>query len=249
MVGNTEPFHVSRIDDRMVPVRASSSLLLPVCAGVLAACAQGGALDPVLGTGSGGAHEVTGVGGAGSSGLAGSASSSTSSSSGEGASGAGGSGGMGAGGMGTGGAGGTASCDFGAPAPCSGATQLQSIDGDQHNDTRTATGETSEWFDIEVLEAVSSIISFPQLSYTATLVPPAGTSYGLFVYTGNKSGPKCTATPVEGTGTPLAVTDTWSDTPTVDDSRWISIEVRYLSGTACGPTDLWTLTVEGHTHP
>jgi hypothetical protein len=114
---------------------------------------------------------------------------------------------------------------------------------------RTATGNTSAWFDVEVMEAVSSLLSYPQLSYTVTLVSPPGTLYGLFVYPGTGSGPSCFAQAKHGSGNPATVSDTWSDTPVVDDSTWITVEVRYLSGGACGPSDLWTLTVAGHTNP
>jgi hypothetical protein len=126
---------------------------------------------------------------------------------------------------------------------------LQAIAGDQHNDTRTATGNTSHWYSVDVQEQVSSFTSYPQLSYTVTLASPPGTSYGLFVYEGDGSGPTCFAAAMPGTGNPATVTDAWSDTPIADDSRWITIEVRYLSGEACGPSDLWTLAVEGHTQP
>jgi hypothetical protein len=125
---------------------------------------------------------------------------------------------------------------------------LQSIDGDQNHDVRTATGNTSRWLTLEVVEAVSSIIDFPSLSYTATLTSPPGTSYGLFVYTGDSSGPSCFSAAKQGTGNPAVVTDSWGDTLGVDDTTWITLEVRYLSGGACGPNDEWTLTVEGNTN-
>jgi hypothetical protein len=32
-----------------------------------------------------------------------------------------------------------------------------------------------------------------------------------------------------------------------DDHRHLSIEVKYVSGTACGAAAQWTLTVTGHT--
>jgi len=47
-------------------------------------------------------------------------------------------------------------------------------------------------------------------------------------------------------GTPQTVTNTWGDTLGVDDSTWITLEVRHLSGEACGASDQWTLTVAGH---
>lgn len=112
---------------------------------------------------------------------------------------------------------------------------------------RTATGDSSRWFKIQVVEAVSSIIDFPSLSYTATLTSPPSTSYGLFVYTGDDFAPTCSG-PKQGTGNPAVVTDSWGDTLTVDDTTWLTLEVRYLSGGACGPSNEWTLTIEGNTH-
>jgi hypothetical protein len=94
---------------------------------------------------------------------------------------------------------------------------------------------------------VSSLFDYPDLSYTATLQSPAGTSYGLFVYTGDGSGPTCFASAQQGTGNPAKVSDSWGDTPVLDDGTWLTVEVRYLSGNACGPSDKWTLTVKGHT--
>lgn len=129
---------------------------------------------------------------------------------------------------------------------CPNATQLQSIAGDENHDVRTASGETSAWFNVLVEEAVSSILDYPGLSYTVTLASPASTSYGLFVYTGGGS-PTCFGAAKQGTGSPATVHDSWSDSIGIDDSTWITIEVRYLSGGACGPSDQWTLTVAGHT--
>jgi hypothetical protein len=44
------------------------------------------------------------------------------------------------------------------------------------------------------------------------------------------------------------VSSTWGDTLGVDDTRWLTLEVRYISGEMC-PSDPWTLTVKGHTNP
>jgi hypothetical protein len=95
---------------------------------------------------------------------------------------------------------------------------------------------------------VNAIFDYPRLSYTATLASPPGAQYDLFVYTGDDYGPICSG-PQQAAGTPATFTDTWGDTIGVDDSTWITFEVRHASGDACGPSDLWTLTVRGHTHP
>lgn len=125
---------------------------------------------------------------------------------------------------------------------------MSAVDGDRNNDTRTLKGTTSKWFKVLVNEAVSSIISYPQLSYTATLTAPLGMDFDLFEYDGTFSAPSCSGNPKHATGTPESVTDTWGDTLGGEDTRWLTLEVRYISGEMC-PSDPWTLTVKGHTHP
>jgi hypothetical protein len=202
----------------------------------LLACATGSDLEP-------GFEQQPGVGGSGDGG-AGAATSSTTSSTSSG----GGEGGAGEGGAG-GGQGGGGPCDFTAPKSCSIADALPEIKGDDGNDLRTASGTTSRWFHIYVSESVSSPVTFPQLSYTATLSSPPGMDYDLYVYTGDDQGPNCLATPVKGTGNPESVTDTWGDSIAAEDGTWLALEVRYVSGSDCGPGDTWTLEIEGHTDP
>ena len=86
-------------------------------------------------------------------------------------------------------------------------------------------------------------------SYTATLKSPPGMPFDLYVYTGDASSPNCLATPVLGSGTPESVSDQWPDVVFQDDSRWITFEVRSVSGQPCTPTAKWTLTVVGNTMP
>jgi hypothetical protein len=53
---------------------------------------------------------------------------------------------------------------------------------------------------------------------------------------------------MQATGVPEAITAQWDDTNGNDD-RWVTLEVRYVSGQACGGAAKWTLTVAGHTIP
>ncbi len=154
-------------------------------------------------------------------------------------------GGMGAGGSGAGGQGG--SCNFAAPNTCTAPKKLSQIRGDKGSDTRTDTGVGSMWFKIYVEESVSSIIDFPPLSYTATLQSPAGMDYDLYIYTGDDKGIDCQDSPNKGSGTPEKIKQQWGDTIAVEDGTWLSIEVRYVSGSACGPADNWTFTIKGNT--
>jgi hypothetical protein len=92
-------------------------------------------------------------------------------------------------------------------------------------------------------------VSYPQLSYTASLVSPQGMDYDLYVYSGNSAAPDCGATSEKATGNPEQVSATWGDTIGTEDGTWLALEIRYVSGDACGPEANWTLTVAGHTNP
>jgi hypothetical protein len=123
--------------------------------------------------------------------------------------------------------------------------ELTSIDGDAGSDTRTVSGTTSAWFKV----FVNDVTNFASNeSYTATLVSPPGMVFRLFAYTGDGMMTKCLGTAIPGVGMPLTVSAQWSD-GLGDDSRWISLEVRYESGQECNPAPKWTLTVKGNTNP
>jgi hypothetical protein len=111
---------------------------------------------------------------------------------------------------------------------------------------RTATGSTSKWFKVLVHDPVN--LGFDNESYTATLQSPAGMDFDLFAYDGDASAPDCFAAAVQAAGNPESITESWSDGLGNDD-RWITLEVRYVSGQLCGAAAKWTLTVEGHTSP
>lgn len=218
----------------------------------LAACGQGGGFETTFTPGTGGAGG--GFGGAGGSGSSDTTSGEATTGTGSATAGAGGAGGdpgttsssssSSSGSTGSGGAG----CDYAYPNTCLGAEELTAVDGDRNNDTRSVKGTTSKWLKILVNEAVSSIVSYPKLSYTATLTTPSGMDFDLFEYDGDASTPSCAGDPKHAMGSPESVTDTWGDTVTSDDTRWLTLEVRYISGEMC-PSDPWTLTVKGHTHP
>ncbi len=127
------------------------------------------------------------------------------------------------------------------------AQEIPEIAGDENNDTRTVHGTTSTWLKIKVKEAVSSIIDFPATSYTATLDSPPGMNYDLYLYTGDATAPTCGGQPDHAVGTPEKFGASWGDTLNSDDTKWITLEVRYISGMECGPAAEWTLTVVGNT--
>jgi hypothetical protein len=206
----------------------------------LAACATGNDVSATFSAGGGGG---AGQGGAGEGASSVEASTSTSEAASSSASSGTSSGtSTGAGGSGAGGSG----CDFSTEETCAMATEITSIDGDQNSDTRTVKGTTSAWYMVQVKEA-SLLIK--QVSYTATLVSPPGMVFKLFAYTGDATMLDCLGEAEPGVGNPPSVTGIWPDNFGPDDSAWISLEVRYISGDVCDPALQWTLTVQGHTNP
>ncbi len=175
------------------------------------------------------------TGGVGSGGGESSGTSSTGgSSSGEGAGGSSSSSGSGGG-----------SCSYTATDACGSSIEIPSIAGDDGSDMRVVTGQTSAWYKLYVEETVSDIFDYPSLSFSADLQSPAGVSYGLFIYPGDDSSPSCSGgTPGSGTP-PSSYYADWGDNPGSDDSTWFTLEVRYLSGGACGADAQWTLTIQG----
>jgi hypothetical protein len=226
------------------------SIVLAACSlGLLAACATG-----VTETGG----EDDGFGGSGFGGDMGTGgvvdppttSSTTTTSSTGGFGGMGG--GMGVGG-GTGGQGAGLVCDFTHLNTCETASAMSPVDGDDSSPASVVTGDTSDWFEIHVVESSGSIFE-ADLSFTATLDIPAGMDYDLIVHMGSDGGgPNCNATPIVGTSNgngQKTVSQGWDDSQPIggeDDSRWLSIEVLHVSGQDCGPGYQWTLTVEGNT--
>ena len=83
----------------------------------------------------------------------------------------------------------------------------------------------------------------------AGAVSRASGDYDLFVKQGQEDGsPNCGAAEKKGTlsGTSESVSDDWSDDQGIggeDDSVWLNIEVRHVSGNECNAT--WSLTVKG----
>lgn len=241
-----------------------------VAAATLIACAEGSQIEDTAGaggslpSGSGGAPGLGGGGGdddgsstRASSSAAGTTSSAVSSTS------SGGEGGAGEGGAGDGGAGSTTGattsattgsgvvCDFTSPNDCAGAENLGAVAGDENGAAVVVQGTTSKWFKIRVEERASGI-SETDLSYSVSLTSPAGMNYDLYVLEGPQDGnPNCNAAPKVGqsNGTAEVVSASWDDDQGFggeDDSVWLSIEVRHLSGEMCDLDDRWTLSIQGY---
>ena len=145
---------------------------------------------------------------------------------------------------GAGGGGGAGGCSFTSSDTCINAAELPSIHGDTGSDTRTVKGSTSAWFKVLVVEDSNFSNG---LSYTASLVSPPGFLFQLFAYEGDSAVPNCLGEAHVAVGSPPSVSNAWNDNFGSDDDRWISFEVRYISGQVCDPAPEWTLTVQGHT--
>ena len=150
----------------------------------------------------------------------------------------------GAGGQGQAGGGGQGgACDPAAPNGCDSATDLGTVSGDAGNDVKTQTGSGSEWLQLYITEDAGP---GNPLSYTATLTSPGNTKYDLYVHDGDANGIMCNAAPIPGSGAPEVVTEAWDDSTFGggNDGRWLSLEVRYVTGADCDAE--WSLTVAGN---
>jgi hypothetical protein len=153
-------------------------------------------------------------------------------------------------GVDSGGGGGTTSCA--SPNACLGATDLGSVSGDTGAGVKTATGTGSQWFSIRVTEDDSSISPMTLLA-KAELVSPPGTNFDVFLYLpGGSSGQECSAVKSSSTNASGldSTTAEWGETGVFsngsDDSRTVSVEVRWISG-PCSAATPWTLTIKGNT--
>jgi len=137
-----------------------------------------------------------------------------------------------------------------APAACAGATDLGSVSGDTGAGVKSATGSTSQWFKVRLSEDDSDVFG-TSMQVRATLVSPAGSNFDLYMYlAGNSSAVECSAVTKSSTTTGTDVTShEWGETGTFsngsDDDRWVTLEVRHVSGT-CAAANKWTLTVNGN---
>jgi hypothetical protein len=151
-------------------------------------------------------------------------------------------------GGGGGGDGGTTSC--GPVNTCPNATNLGTVRGDTGSDVVSATGYQSQWLFVNVTEADSG---FPgsDLYMVAQLTSPPGVNFDLFIYEGNTNPPlQCSSVKRQSTSTAALdeISHSWGEgfIPNgSDDSKLITIEVRWVSGT-CDPSKKWSLTVYGN---
>jgi hypothetical protein len=138
------------------------------------------------------------------------------------------------------------------PNTCPSATLLGKMSGDTSGPDLSSKGDTAEWLVADVTENDNSPLGVP-MKLTATLTSPPGMNFDLYVYLGaNVNSVECTtvkASSMQGVGQTDSVNFEWGELGAlangVDDSRHVSVEVRYVSGT-CQASEQWSLTLHGH---
>ncbi len=122
---------------------------------------------------------------------------------------------------------------------CSGATSLNSVDGDGNSST-SATGKNEQWFKI-VVKDTFNVATNEQVRIDLT--SPAGANYDLYTRCGSCS--STTYVGGAGAGGTETISYQWNDGYFSTDNRTIYIGVIVNSVNTCA--DKWTLTVRGNT--
>jgi hypothetical protein len=147
---------------------------------------------------------------------------------------------------GSSGTGGTAACDTPTDA-CTSAKSLGTVSGDTGGASVNGGGTQSTWFSVRVTEDDNGVLG-TKLRVKIVLGSPAAANYDLFAYvdTGSDqlscSGPTASSTNASGQD---SVDLKWGEGSVAngsDDSRTVSIEVRWISGSC----DAFTLTATGN---
>lgn len=143
-------------------------------------------------------------------------------------------------------------CSYAANTTCNTATLLSEIPGDEGAPRVTQTGTITTFLRLQVRETQFDPIEGDEepLSYKLVLTSPPGMDFDVFSQEGpNDGGVVCTGTMLTGTeaGQVDTLASTWADNidfgDDKDDHRWISVEVRYVSGSACDDDARWTLAI------
>lgn len=145
----------------------------------------------------------------------------------------------------TGVGGGGNTCNYDAPNSCLSADTVTEIAGDAGEDVRVISGTTERFIKVFVAETVGSVISYPDLKFTARLDNSPGMDFDLHVYAAD-SEPHCDEEAVEATTEPAIVVGSWNDDLNSDDGRWMVFEIVYAGGQECGQNAEWTLTIAGN---
>ncbi|AKU98658.1 hypothetical protein AKJ09_05322 [Labilithrix luteola] len=135
---------------------------------------------------------------------------------------------------------------------CATGTSLGSVSGDTKSDVVTAQGSTSQWFNVRVTEDDTGIFGTSERAKVSLTSPP-GSNFDLYVYLPSSDTLECSAVTKSSTSTAAvdSVSIEWGEGSGLangsDDSRTVTVEVRYVSGT-CAAGTKWTLSVQGNTN-
>lgn len=134
---------------------------------------------------------------------------------------------------------------------CQTPTMLGQISGDTNSPMLTAMGYQSAWLRVRVTEDYNDILNGRSLRALVRLTSPASADFDVFTYV-NKSDDEIECSTTIGTptmnGTVNEVKAQWGEggSPNAsNDSRWLSIEIRPVSG-RCNPSQTWQLVVQGN---
>jgi hypothetical protein len=134
---------------------------------------------------------------------------------------------------------------------CSSAMMLGTVSGDTGNVKLSGMGYQSAWFRVRVTEDDSDVFGLT-LRVGAKITSPSGAAFDAFIYVNSGSDVvECATTTGTTTtaGNVKTVHAEWGEGSISngnDDGRFASIEVRPAAGAACGPTQTWSLEVEGN---
>lgn len=127
---------------------------------------------------------------------------------------------------------------------------LGQISGDSNSPMLTAMGYQAAWFRVRVSEDVGGLDGYA-LHALAKLTSPAAADFDVFIYVNTSNDTVECTTKVGTTTTSGAVNEvkaSWGEGTFSNgepDDRWMSIEVRPVSG-MCAPSQTWQLVVQGN---
>lgn len=133
---------------------------------------------------------------------------------------------------------------------CPGASGIGQVSGDTGSRTIGTSGSEATWIKFQVTEDDDALVGAP-MSFTVTLISPAGADFDLYVYRGMEGGSTgCNGFMEQSTSAGQDSVDmAWGEglaANGLDDGVWVAVEIR-AKDDVCSPLDEWVLEVEGNT--
>lgn len=132
---------------------------------------------------------------------------------------------------------------------CPGASGIGQVSGDTGSRTIGTSGSEATWIELQVTEDDDALVGAP-MSFTVTLVSPAGADFDLYVYRGMEGGTSgCNGFMEQSTSPGQDSVDmAWGEgiaANGLDDGVWVAVEIR-AKDDVCSAQP-WSLQVEGNT--